>query len=136
MLTKKLVNQISYEVVGCAIAVHKELGLGMLESIYEDCMCIEFEEKGIKFQRQVPIELNYKGRKINRQMKLDLMVEEAIIVELNAVEMMNPIYTAQLLSYLNQAKLPKGLLINFNETNIVNTMIPLVSKYFKNLPDQ
>jgi GxxExxY protein len=136
MLTKKLVNQISYEVVGCAIAVHKELGPGMLESIYEDCMCIEFEEKGIKFQRQVPIELNYKGRKINRQMKLDLMVEEAIIVELNAVEMMNPIYTAQLLSYLNQAKLPKGLLINFNETNIVNTMIPLVSKYFKNLPDQ
>ncbi|NNF35879.1 MAG: GxxExxY protein [Saprospiraceae bacterium] len=135
-MTKKLVNQISYEVVGCAIAVHKELGPGMLESIYEDCMCIEFEEKGIKFQRQVPIELNYKGRKINRQLKLDLLVENTVIVELKAVEMMNPIYTAQLLSYLNQAKLPKGLLINFNETNIVNTMIPLVSKYFKNLPDQ
>lgn len=136
MLTKKLVNQISYEVVGCAIAVHKELGPGMLESIYEDCMCIEFEEKGIKFQRQVPIELNYKGRKINRQLKLDLLVENIVIVELKAVEIMNPIYTAQLLSYLNQAKLPKGLLINFNETNIANTMIPLVSKYFKIIPDQ
>ena len=136
MVTKQLVNEIAYKIIGCAIAVHKEPGPGMLESIYEDCMCIEFEEKRMKFQQQVPIEINYKGRRINRQLRLDLLVEDTMIVELKAVEMMNPIYTAQLLSYLNLAKLPKGLLINFNETNITKTMIPLVSNYFKNLPDQ
>lgn len=135
MITKRLVNEITYGIVGCAIQVHKELGPGLLESIYEDCLCIEMKNKGISFQRQVPLTLTYKGIKINRELRIDILVEELVIVELKAIDHLLPIHEAQLLSYLHQAKVPKGVLINFNEMNITKTLVPMVTKQFALLPD-
>jgi GxxExxY protein len=93
------------------------------------------KNKGISFQRQVPLTLTYKGIKINRELRIDILVEELVIVELKANDQLLPIHEAQLLSYLHQAKVPKGVLINFNEMNITKTLVPMVTKQFALLPD-
>lgn len=133
-ITQKLINDISFATVGCAIEVHKHLGPGLLESVYHSCMIAELENKGISFMSQIHVPVLYKGKDLGGQLKLDLLVEDLIIVELKAVECMNPVYTAQLLSYLRLAEKPKGLLINFHSDNIIKQMIPLVTEAFSKLP--
>ena len=135
MVTKKLVNDIAYEVVGCAIEVHKHMGPGLLESIYEDCMCIEMRLRGINYKRQDRVIIQYKGNELQRKFKLDLIIEDLVIAELKATETMIPLYEAQLLSHCNHKKAPKGLLINFNTLNITKSLKPIVTKYFSELPD-
>jgi len=132
-VTQRLVDEISYGIIGCAIEVHKELGPGLLESIYEECMIIEMSRLKINFKSQVPIELNYKGQAINKIYKADLIVEDLVVVELKAMNSLMPIHEAQLLTYLKLFKKPKGLLINFNTTNISKSLISLVSKYYEKL---
>lgn len=132
-ITQKYVNQIAYEVVGCAIEVHKQLGPGLLESVYEKCMIEEISGRGFKVQAQVPVPIRYKGKPIDHDLKLDILVNNLIIVELKAVETMLPVFEAQLLSYLKLTKKPKGLLINFHCENIVEQMVPLVTRHFANL---
>ena len=134
MISKNFINDISYAVIGCAIEVHKELGPGLLESIYEECFCEELKANGIQFEKQVRIPLLYKGKTIKKDFIIDVLVEDLIIVELKAVEFLLPIHQAQLLAYLKLAKKPKGLLINFNVDVISKTLIPLVTKQFELLP--
>ena len=134
MISKIFINDISYAVIGCAIEVHKELGPGLLESIYEECFCEELKANGIQFERQVRIPLLYKGKKIKKDFIIDVLVEDLIIVELKAVELLLPIHQAQLLAYLKLSKKPKGLLINFNVDVISKTLIPLVTRQFELLP--
>lgn len=133
-ITQKLINDISFATVGCAIEVHKHLGPGLLESVYHSCMITELENQGSSFMSQIHVPVLYKGKDLGGQLKLDLLVEDLIIVELKAVECMNPVYTAQLLSYLRLADKPKGLLINFHSDNIIKQMIPLVTEAFSKLP--
>ncbi|MCH7516603.1 MAG: GxxExxY protein [Bacteroidetes bacterium] len=134
ILTQKYINNLSYQIVGCAIEVHKYLGPGLLESVYESCLVEEMIEQGLPFERQVQVPINYKGKDLGSNLILDLVVKDLIIVELKAVEQMIPVFKAQLLSYLKLTGKPKGLLINFNCENITKQLVPLVTLEFSKLP--
>jgi GxxExxY protein len=136
MITQKHINDISFKVVGCAIEVHKHLGPGLLESVYQACMIDELKNNNLSVQSQIHIPVYYKGKDLGGLLKLDLLVEDLIIVELKAVEVMIPLYKAQLLSYLKLAGKPKGLLINFHSESIVSQLIPLVTEEFAILPKE
>jgi len=118
MLTKKVVDQITFDIIGCAIEVHKALGSGLLESVYEKCMIKEMELRGMASQSQLKIPINYKGYILDADLRLDLLVEDIIVVELKAVEKMNALYLAQVLSYMRLLNKPKGIVINFCCNNI------------------
>jgi GxxExxY protein len=120
--------------VGCAIEVHRNLGPGLLESVYELCLIDELSESGLLVQPQVNVQVKYKGKDLGGRLKIDLLVNDLIIVELKAVDFMIPLFRAQLLSYLKLTEKPKGLLINFNCENIVEQMVPLVTEEFGKLP--
>ena len=134
MIIQKYINQISYKVVGCAIEVHKNLGPGLLESVYETCMIEKLSSNGLKVLKQIPVPIKYKDKDLGSNLILDLLVEDLIIVELKAVEVLIPVYKAQLLSYLKLTGKPKGLLINFHCENITQSLIPLVTEEFSKLP--
>ena len=93
-------NDISGKIIGAAIEVHKHLGPGLLESAYEECLCCEMALRGIRFERQVPLPLNYKGVDLDCGYRLDLLVEDKVIVELKSIETIEPIHEAQMLTYL------------------------------------
>lgn len=119
------------------IEVHRELGPGLLESIYEECFVYECKENGLFVERQKELLVNYKGNKMNNKFRIDVLIEKNIICELKAVETIVPIFKTKLLSHMNLAKLPKGLLINFNVRNLVGEgLVPFVNDYFKELPLQ
>ena len=107
------VELLAYRVIGAALEVHKALGPGFLESVYEEALCIELESQNVPFERQYTVETSYKGRPIGVN-RLDFVVGEALIVELKAVDAFSPIHTAQVLSYLKATGFTLGLLINFN----------------------
>lgn len=134
-ITKKYVNDLSYLIVGCAIEVNKQMGPGLLESVYERCLIDELKSQNIDLESQVKIPILYKEKDLGGHLIIDILVEDLIIVELKAVDEMIPIYEAQLLSYLKLTNKPKGLLINFNSTNIAKSTIPLVTKLFAELPE-
>lgn len=133
--TKKYVNDLAYKIVGCAIEVHKQLGPGLLESVYETCFIEELTMQGFKVQRQVAVPIIYKGKDLGTTLVLDLLINDLIIVELKAVEILIPVFKAQLLSYLKLTGKPKGLLINFNCENIKDHLVPLVTDEFAKLPE-
>ncbi len=110
---------LTQKIIGAAIEVHKELGCGLLESIYEEALCYEFELRGIKCERQVEIDVIYKGKAIKGQ-KIDLLVEREVIVELKSLSKLPEVATAQTLSYLKATGLKRGLLINFGEKRLVD----------------
>jgi GxxExxY protein len=107
-------NQISGKIIELAIAVHRELGPGMLEGAYEVCLVHELVQNGLKADRQVVLPVVYKGIKLDAGYRLDLVVEDSVIVELKAIEQIHPVHAAQLLSYLRMSGSRLGLLINFN----------------------
>ena len=135
-MTKKEVTQLSYEIIGFAIKVHKSLGAGLLESIYEKCLIYELEKNGYDVKKQVNVPIIYDEITFDANLKIDLLVNNCIIVELKAVEELNPIYEAQLLTYMKILKKPQGLLINFFTNNITKSFKPFVNEYFKELPDE
>lgn len=107
-------NQLTYDIIECCIEVHKELGPGLLESIYEECLESVLVENGLKVQRQVEVPLFFKGKKLNKGFRLDMLINDSIILELKSVETILPIHEAQLVSYLKLSKSQLGLLVNFN----------------------
>ena len=107
-------NPFTEKIVGAAIEVHRHLGPGLLESAYEECLCFELSRVGLHFQRQVHLPVNYKGLRLDCAYKMDLMVEDSVIVEIKAIEELLPIHKAQLLTYLRASGKRFGLLINFN----------------------
>ena len=135
-ITQKHINNIGYQVVGAAIEVHRHLGPGLLESVYQLCFEQELALRKLKFQSQVPVPIVYKGKDLGGHLILDILVEDLIVVELKATETLSQIHQAQLLSYLKLTQKPKGLLINFNCENITKTLIPLVTDLFKALPEE
>ena len=105
---------LAYMIVESAYAVHKALGPGLLESIYEVCFCHELEKRNVKFQRQVPIPIVYDGKEFDEGFRIDVFVDDLVVCELKAVESMNPVFKAQILTYLKLIKKRLGFLINFN----------------------
>ena len=136
MITQKYINDIAYKIVGCAIEVHKQLGPGLLESVYETCLIDELNSAGLKVQSQIYLPIIYKGKDLGTQLKLDLLVEDLVIVENKSVETMIPLFSAQILTYLKLAGKPKGLLINFNCENITKHLVPMVTEEFAQLPKE
>ena len=134
MLTKSQLKNISYKIIGCAIEVHKELGPGLLESVYHTCFLHELSSHGLQTNSQVYVPVNYKGVNLGGLLKLDLIVENSIIVEIKSVETLIPLYNAQLLSYLKLADKPKGLLINFNVPSIKGNVVSMVTDLYQALP--
>lgn len=122
-------NYLSSRIIKAAIEVHKELGPGLLESVYQSCMVIELRHMGIKVQSQVALPIFYRGQRVHEEgFRLDLLVEDTIIVELKSLEKVQGVHKKQLFTYLRLAKKPLGLLINFSEallkdgiTRIINT---------------
>ncbi len=108
------INKITEQIIACAIEVHKNLGPGFLESVYEEALCIELDLRGIQYQRQMEIDIEYKGHLIKGQ-RLDLLVEHSVIVENKAVSEVLPIHKMILMSYLKATQKRVGLLINFHE---------------------
>lgn len=134
MITQKHIQEISYKIIGCAIEVHKHLGPGLLESVYESCLIDEIKNAGLSVKSQIYVPVYYKGKDLGGSLKLDLLVNDLIIVEEKAVEQMIPLFKAQLLSYLKLTGKPKGLLINFHCENIKEQLVSLVTEEFAKLP--
>jgi GxxExxY protein len=107
-------NRISSLVIGAAIEVHRELGPGLLESVYEYCLAEELRNRQLKVEEQVHLPLIYKGRKLNKEFVIDLLIENEIVIELKTVETVLPVHEVQLVTYLKLAHKKLGLLINFN----------------------
>ena len=107
-------DELTGKIIGAAIEVHKALGPGLLESVYEECLCRELSLRGLPFRRQVEMPIEYKGVKVACNLRLDILVAEAVVVEVKAVEQVMPVHEAQLLSYLKLGGWRTGLLINFN----------------------
>jgi GxxExxY protein len=110
-------EELTGKIIGAAIAVHRELGPGILESIYEEALCVEFGMAGLKFVRQVAVEIQYRGQKVGEH-RLDLMIEDSVVVELKAVLVLQDIYFATVRSYLRATGKSVGLLINFAATTL------------------
>ena len=112
-------DPLTEKIIGAAIEVHRHLGPGLLESIYEEALCLELRLRGIAVQRQVEVDVFYKGHVIKGQ-RLDLLVEEQVIVELKAVKQLPAVASAQVLSYLKSTRLHRALLLNFGKTRLVD----------------
>ena len=118
IIIPKDVEEMATLAVDAAFSVHKELGPGLLESAYEACFARELELREVKYQRQLPVPLNYKGKLIEVGFRADIIIEQRLLIELKAVEGIIPVHQAQVITYLKILKLPLGLLINFNEVLI------------------
>jgi GxxExxY protein len=127
------VTQLSYEITGYAIKVHKELGPGLLESVYEKCLKYELETNGYSVRQQLSVPIQYYDLEIDADLRLDLLVNDTIILELKTVEAILPIHEAQLLTYMKLLEIPQGLLINFYTLNISKSLKPFVNKFFTRL---
>jgi GxxExxY protein len=112
--TKGTALVVSQAVIGAAIEVHRQLGPGLLESVYELALCRELWLRGLRVERQLPVRLTYKGAELASQIRIDLLVESCVIVEVKSTERLAPIHQAQLLTYLKLTGRPVGLLFNFN----------------------
>ncbi|MDY7037224.1 MAG: GxxExxY protein [Thermodesulfobacteriota bacterium] len=121
-------NQLSSQIIKAAINVHKELGPGLLESVYQSCMVIELRNMGLNVHSEVPLPIFYRGQKVHEEgFRLDLLVEDTIIVELKSVEKVQDIHKKQLLTYLRLANKPLGLLINFNKAMLKNGISRIIN---------
>lgn len=112
------IDRLTETIIGCAIEVHRTLGAGLLESVYRECMIIEMTRAPLCFEQERTIRLNYKGIPINTRLRLDLVVEGLVVVELKAIECVHPIHLSQVITYLKLANCPAGLLLNFNVTSM------------------
>ena len=110
------INQLTEKIIGCAIEVHKRLGPGLLESAYEECLSYELQSIGLKIDRQVAVPVVYKDIKLECGYRIDILVENTVIIELKSIEAFAPVHEAQILTYLKFAQKTIGLLINFNVT--------------------
>ena len=122
-------DELSYKVIGCAMEVHNVLGPGLLESVYEQALIHELAMNGIAVKRQVEVDVNYKGMNIANGLRVDLIVDDELIIELKSVEEIKPIHQKQLQTYLKLMDKRIGLLINFNTINLKDGIKRIVNKY-------
>ncbi|MCP3177048.1 GxxExxY protein [Desulfuromonas sp. KJ2020] len=115
-MNKDALNQLSSSVINGAICVHRELGPGLLESVYQSCLAYELKERGMEVVTEVALPIFYRGNRIESGLRLDMIIENRLVIELKSVEKVLPVHVKQLLTYLRLADMPLGLLINFNES--------------------
>ena len=122
------INQLSSKIIGAAIEVHKTLGPGLLESAYEECLCHELSIQGLLFEKQKPLSVDYKGKKLDCGYRMDIVVEKEVIIELKSCEKVEPIHKAQLLTYLKLSGLNLGLILNFNVPLMRDGIVRIVNE--------
>ena len=122
-------ERITERIIGAAIEVHRHLGPGLLESAYEECLCYELSQLGLPFERQVHLPISYKGIKLDCGYKMDLVVDDSVVLELKTVDHLLPVHVAQLLTYLKLSGKTVGLLLNFNEPVLRKGIKRLVNHY-------
>lgn len=122
-LTEKTYNELSYSIIECCYTVHSELGPGLMESIYEACLVKELRDSGFNVKQQFPLPVIYKNVQLSKTFRVDLIVNDCILIELKSVEYVMPVHKAQLVSYLKLANMKLGLLINFNEASLKNGIV-------------
>lgn len=122
-------------IIGAAIEVHRRTGPGLMESAYEECLCFELSQSGLAFQRQVEVPVVYKGVRLDCGYRMDLLVEDAVVVELETVDHLLPVHSAQLLTYLKLSGKRVGLLLNFNEAILKRGIKRLVNDFPEALGD-
>ncbi|MBP3739951.1 MAG: GxxExxY protein [Bacteroidales bacterium] len=115
-------NEITYEIRGAIYDVYKELGPGLLESVYEEALCFELEQRGLSIERQKQVPVIYKGSRLKTDLRLDILVEDKVIIELKSVEEMKKVFSKQLLTYLRLMDKRIGILVNFNTDNILTSI--------------
>ena len=120
-------NEITYVIRGAVYDVYKELGPGLLESVYEEALCLELEQRGLKVERQVQVPIIYKGNVLKSELRLDIIVEDKVIVELKSVEEMKKVFSKQLLTYLRLMNKKVGLLVNFNTDDILTSIKRIIN---------
>ncbi|MEO5595125.1 MAG: GxxExxY protein [Chitinophagaceae bacterium] len=136
MVTQRYLNELSYKIIGCAIEVHKHLGPGLLESVYEKCFIKELSLKALEYKTQLWLPVSYKGLQLEAELRLDVLVENNILVELKAIDVVLPVHHAQVMTYMKLMQKPKGMLINFNCTNIFKEgQKTFVNELYKALPE-
>ena len=134
--TKGEFTQLTYDIIGAAIHVHRTYGSGLLESIYHECMEIELEDRGIQFETELLVPLSFNGRDLKNKLRCDLLVNGSIVVELKSVSQLMPIHDAQLLTYMKLLNVPKGILINFNCDHLFSKgQKTLVNHLYRDLPE-
>jgi GxxExxY protein len=116
--TQKSLDELTYRVLGAAIEVHKFLGPGLLESVYQKCLATELKYQSIDFETELSIPIIYRDQKVETLLRCDFLVEEILVLELKSVSEILPLHQAQLMNYMNLLKVPKGILINFNVINL------------------
>ena len=126
-------ERIGKEIVDCCLTVHKEMGPGLLESVYEMCLMKEFELRGINAKSQVVVPLVYKGYELSKEFRIDILVEDEIILELKATEIISQTYIAQIISYLKLTDKRLGFLINFNVPLMKSGVQRFVNNYYKTM---
>jgi GxxExxY protein len=137
MVTQKYLDDLTYEIIGSAIEVQKNIGRGLLESVYHQCMKEELNYKKINFLTELKVPLTYKGKELEADFRCDLFVENCLVLELKSILKLNPISEAQLQTYMKLLKAPKGILINFNSSNIFKEgQKTFVNEYFRNLAER
>jgi len=114
------INEITQKIIGCAIEVHKNLGPGLLESAYEECLAFDLTKAGLSIKRQQPVPVVYRDIKLDCGYRIDILVEKCVVIELKVVDEFNPVHQAQILTYMKFSDMKVGLLINFNITVLKN----------------
>ncbi len=136
-ITKQYLNNLTYQVIGAAIEVHKIMGSALTESTYHKCMAREFDLKGIKYESEKQVHIEYKGKKLKDPLRCDFLVEGILIVELKAASATLLIHEAQAISYAELLKKPKSIIINFHVRNITSEGVrTFVNQYFSELPEE
>lgn len=131
-MTETELNELTEKIIGVAIEVHKELGPGLLEKVYQRCLKIALEEKGVKVDSEVPVEVIFHGKKVaDEALRIDLLVENQVVLELKSAAKLTELYQKQLGTYLKLANKPCGLLINFNEVLLKNGIKRVINGYLK-----
>ena len=134
-LTQKYLDDLTYEIIGASIEVHKSMGRGLLESVYHECLKEELIYRKINFLSELKIPVTYRNKKLKIDFRCDFFIENCLVVELKAIQDFSTVHEAQLLNYMKLLKSPKGILINFNCNNIFHEgQKTLVNEYFSNLP--
>ena len=134
-LTKKFVDEVCYAILGAAIEVHKTMGVGLYEEVYQYCMEVELRERGLRFERQRNLTILYKGHQIDTSLRYDLLVEEAVVVDLKSLLEVHPIFTNQMMTYMRLLQMPKGIIINFMCKHIFNEgQKTFVNELYRALP--
>lgn len=136
VISKKYLNELTYEVMGAAIEVHKQIGPGLLESVYHRCLKEEFIHRDIFFHSELRVPIVYKNAVLEADLRCDFLVENCLVLELKAIQDLHPVFESQVLTYMKLLEVPKGLLLNFFSQNLFKEgQKTFVNELFRQLPD-